>query len=165
MGGCEVDGWLLGRCINLYQHCEVLKRGWYPQGFTQLLSEQEHAVSVKSRQAIDADVSHGTLRFWNDVAQDRRKNWWVSSGSGVFRGVSPRLGEGTSHHRSKPDEAMAVYEQGGIRMRPDPPVLSEISSRRSAALHMNGELSSPKVDGIDSSADGADMRNKCEASY
>merc|ERR1712129_58436 len=40
--GVEEGGWLLGRCINC-DNGEVLKEGWYPQGFTQSLPEAAQA--------------------------------------------------------------------------------------------------------------------------
>mmetsp|Transcript_126299 Transcript_126299/g.252337 ORF Transcript_126299/g.252337 Transcript_126299/m.252337 type:complete len:475 (+) Transcript_126299:202-1626(+) len=152
--GCEVDGWLLGRCIHVAQRCEVLKRGWYPQGFTQLLSEL-HAASVKEGQSVDADVSRGTLRSWNDVAQDRSKNWWVSSGSGLLRGGSPSLGEGTACHTSRAAEVIAICQHGRTHVKSDAPILVEPTSL------VNGDLSRPPSDGAACFADGADKGNTC----
>jgi len=141
--GCEMDGWLLGRCINLFQHCEVLKRGWYPQGFTQLLSESP-ASSLAQLSAMEAQVG--------------QHDDGLSPPSVHQTVVTP----GTTH-RSKAAEAMAFHEQGGTHVRFESPVVTELSSKRSATLHMNGELSRCRGDGIDSSADGVDKGSKCMA--
>jgi len=102
--GCEMDGWLLGRCINLFQHCEVLKRGWYPQGFTQLLSESP-ASSLTQSSAMEAQVG--------------QHDDGLSPPSVHQTVVTP----GTTH-RSKAAEAMAFYEQCGTHVKPDSPVVA-----------------------------------------
>lgn len=134
--GCEVDGWLLGRCISSLVHHTVLRRGWYPRGFTQPVSEPDHA-AVNEPQSIDPDVSR-TLRSWNEVAQNRRKNWWVSSGSGVLRGVSPSLGEGTACDRSKAAGAIAFQEQGSTHVRLDLPIVEPSSGLSAASQTTDG---------------------------
>jgi len=64
--GIEEGGWLLGRCINC-DSGEVLKNGWYPQGFTQSLPEaaqmaadlavkQESAAPLQETQAAELEL-------------------------------------------------------------------------------------------------------------